>query len=263
MIGNLLSGVIFTSSSIVLPPVAGYKLWLDAADTSTIIESGGDVSQWNDKSGNASNFTQATGANQPKTGTRTINSKNVLDFDGSTDRMSCPSSTTLFKYLHSTTGGTVFFVGFVDNTATGKVMISTGNASGTVGAVTVINDLNQTIINIYRGVSGSLNLTASSVNTNTITPSAAFYLTTKFDGGNATAANRVQESLNGGSFNGSNVLTNAASSANSTGNLTVGMDFAGNSPYDGVIGEVIIYEGILSGGDITLVQNYLANKWGI
>jgi hypothetical protein len=254
---------IIASSKLGAPtaPVAGYKLWLDAADTSTITASGGDVSQWDDKSGNASNFTQATGANQPKTGTRTINSKNVLDFDGSTDRMICPSSTTLFKYLHSTTGGTVFFVGLVDNSATERTMISTGNASTTVGVANVIDAANQTDINIYRGVSS--NPTARSLDTNTITPSAAFYLTTKFDGGNATAANRIQESLNGGSFNGVNVLTNAASAANSTGNFTLGMDFAGNTPYNGVIGELIIYEGILSGGDITSVQNYLANKWGI
>ena len=254
---------IIASSKLGAPlaPVAGYKLWLDAADTSTITASGGDVSQWDDKSGNASNFTQATGANQPKTGTRTINSKNVLDFNGSTDFMSCPSSTTLFKYLHSTTGGTVFFVGFVDNSSTIRVMISTGNGSTNIGVASSIDDSNQTDINIYRGVSS--NVTARSLNTNTITPSAAFYLTTKFDGGNATAANRIQESLNGGSFNGLNDLTNAASSANSAGNLTLGADFVGNSPYNGVIGELIIYEGILSGGDITSVQNYLANKWGI
>jgi len=61
----------------------GLQLWLDAADASTITESGGAVSQWDDKSGNGRNFTQGTGANQPTTGTRTQNSLNVFDFDGS------------------------------------------------------------------------------------------------------------------------------------------------------------------------------------
>ena len=41
-------------------PVAGYKVWLDAADTATITQSGGAVSQWLDKSANAYTFTQAT-----------------------------------------------------------------------------------------------------------------------------------------------------------------------------------------------------------
>lgn len=58
-------------------------LWLDASDTTTITESGGAVSQWNDKSGNSRNFTQAVGISQPTTGTRTLNGLNVLDFDGS------------------------------------------------------------------------------------------------------------------------------------------------------------------------------------
>jgi hypothetical protein len=57
-------------------------LWLDAADTATITESGGSVSQWDDKSGNSRNFTQGTAGAQPTTGTRTQNSLNVLDFDG-------------------------------------------------------------------------------------------------------------------------------------------------------------------------------------
>ena len=45
--------------------LSGCTLWLDAFDTSSIIQSGGKVSQWNDKSGNSYHATQTTGANQP------------------------------------------------------------------------------------------------------------------------------------------------------------------------------------------------------
>jgi hypothetical protein len=69
-------------SATALPLKLGAALWLDAADTATITESGGFVSQWNDKSNNGRNFTQSTGANQPTTGTRTQNGLNVLDFNG-------------------------------------------------------------------------------------------------------------------------------------------------------------------------------------
>ena len=41
------------------------NLLLDASDTSTITESGGYVSQWNDKSGRGNNATQSTGSLQP------------------------------------------------------------------------------------------------------------------------------------------------------------------------------------------------------
>lgn len=39
--------------------------WYDAGDAATITESGGAVSQWNDKSGNTNHLAQGTGANQP------------------------------------------------------------------------------------------------------------------------------------------------------------------------------------------------------
>ena len=60
-------------------------LWLDAADASTITESGGAVSQWNDKSGNGNNVSQATPANQPTYASSVINSLNVVRFTNTRD----------------------------------------------------------------------------------------------------------------------------------------------------------------------------------
>ena len=57
-------------------------LWLDGADASTITESGGAVSQWDYKSGNARNATQATPANQPTRTLNGLNGKTVLTFNG-------------------------------------------------------------------------------------------------------------------------------------------------------------------------------------
>ncbi len=62
------------------------KLWLDAADSSTITTDGsGYVAAWNDKSGNSLNATQATAANKP------IYSNGSLVFDGSNDFLSIAS----------------------------------------------------------------------------------------------------------------------------------------------------------------------------
>ncbi len=63
--------------------LAGLSLWLDASDSSTIVQTAGRVSQWNDKSGGSRNATQATAGSQPATGSTTMNAKNVLTFDGS------------------------------------------------------------------------------------------------------------------------------------------------------------------------------------
>lgn len=54
--------------------------WYDASDERTITHTAGSVSQFDDKSGNDYHLTQTTGSDQPVTGTRTLNSLNVLDF---------------------------------------------------------------------------------------------------------------------------------------------------------------------------------------
>ena len=59
-------------------------LWLDAADASTITESGGVVSQWDDKSGNEKHAIQSSSALRPS-----YNSNKVI-FDG-TELMQLPS----------------------------------------------------------------------------------------------------------------------------------------------------------------------------
>jgi len=66
------------------PDLLGVALegWYDSSDSSTITESGGSVSQLDDKSGNAEHLVQAVGANKPTTDSRTQNGLNVLDCDG-------------------------------------------------------------------------------------------------------------------------------------------------------------------------------------
>jgi len=66
-------------------------LWLDASDQSTITESGGDVSVWEDKSGNDNHATQVVGAEQPKTAIDTINGLNTITFDDVDDFMNLTS----------------------------------------------------------------------------------------------------------------------------------------------------------------------------
>jgi hypothetical protein len=60
-------------------------LWLDAADASTITESGGAVSQWNDKSGNNFNANQGTSAQRPTYVTNAVGNNNAILFDGVDD----------------------------------------------------------------------------------------------------------------------------------------------------------------------------------
>jgi len=67
------------------PSMLSTALWLDAADASTITESGGAVSQWNDKSGNGHNATANGNPTYSATGMST--NKPAVQLDGTGDSL--------------------------------------------------------------------------------------------------------------------------------------------------------------------------------
>jgi len=76
-------GTLFGGPKLWTPSEISTSAWFDAYDEGTITESGGAVSQWDDKSGNANHATQGTGSLQPVTGTNVINGLNAIYSDGS------------------------------------------------------------------------------------------------------------------------------------------------------------------------------------
>jgi hypothetical protein len=80
------------SPALWTPAQITTALWLDAADSETITESSGSVSQWDDKSGSGNHATQSSGSLQPNKDRTTLNGLPVVSFDG-TERMGLPSST--------------------------------------------------------------------------------------------------------------------------------------------------------------------------
>jgi hypothetical protein len=68
------------NDSIWNPSMISTALWLDAADASTVTTVSGAVSQWNDKSGNGRNATQATAANRPVLSSNQLNGLPVVTF---------------------------------------------------------------------------------------------------------------------------------------------------------------------------------------
>ncbi|WDI31583.1 hypothetical protein PUV54_00040 [Hyphococcus flavus] len=104
---------------------ASLLAWYDASDTDSItIDSGSDVSQLNDKSGNGYHLTEATASEMPHTGVETINSLNVLDFDGSTHRLTNGS----FPWA-SNNNITILMVVEVDDPDGGHTVLRCGDSS--------------------------------------------------------------------------------------------------------------------------------------
>ena len=211
-------------------------LWLDASDESTITESGGAVSQWDDKSGNGNDLTQGTAALQPTTGTRTINTLNTLDFDAD---LLVNSPVT----LSGAQPITVFVVAEPDAVQYGRLLRAAGNTSEISAAYLtsgrMIETAGTSLISSVSSYSGgtvyisrfTFDSTSSSIHLNGISVASGNAGTTDLD--NRTVMN----------FGGLDAST---------------------QQFNGKIGEVIVCaDGALTAQQISDTETYLADKWGI
>lgn len=247
-------------------PVAGYNVWLDASDTSTITHSSNAVSAWTDKSANAYVFEQLTSTAKPTTNTRTINSKNVLDFDGTSDFLESTASAGTWSFFHNATGSTSFIVLNTDANSGANALLSTNQGSGTTPGLYYYvspGGADQYHRVLVSGTSGTYvvnnRIDASAVWLNGTTQALGLIT----DPSNATTLaraklyrnNNTDVAVNGGADGG-------AFSTNSPFNTLNLFGGAGNY-LNGMVAEIIIYNSQLSSADITANMNYLKAKWGI
>lgn len=259
--------------------VTGLSAWWDASDGSTLFDatSGGSlvvadggVKRWEDKSGNGRHATQSTDANRPTRKTAIKNGLDVLRFDGSNDRLSIPSSTATFKFLHNA-DSTIFFVGKPGTTANPDAryaLIDNNNRDITRGVSFNYDDRAAAARNDqpYFRISASSTIGVSE-NQNAVSadkfPANTFSLISIVSTPSAAAASRLAMRTNGGSAFASNTLSGAVSSSDAANNLFLGSQVDGNNVLNGDIAEILIYNVALSTSDREAVENYLIDKWGL
>lgn len=223
-----------------LPSLLAPTLWLDAADTATITESSGSVSQWNDKSGNGNNVTQSTGSAQPTTGSNTLNGKNVVTFDGS-DTLTLPSplftipngNSTVFSVSRQANVDAIdFIIGMDEGGAdryvlrydVGQASVSFRSRNNNVGSVTTSTDnRDYNVIVAYRNGTEE----GIAVNGGTFTTSSSATSEDGIDGGNIGSQAGTQFYLTGD------------------------------------IAEILLFNRSLASNERIVVATYLKNKWGI
>jgi hypothetical protein len=244
--------------SVAVPAVVENSvMWLDAADLSTITESGGSVSQWDNK-GSLGNFTQGSGALQPTTGASTLNGRNVLDF--SSDLLTAVN-TNEWKFLHDGTKYVVHVVGKVTNVANQQRFIDNIDTAITNGIG---------IENRATGQQGHIIAAAGTGQTVNITGNNQFvnneYLVFGIvaDPSASPAANRSEVYKNAGAAIKDNANTTAANTSNPVDALRIGQASSAASPLVGSIAEIVI----VSGADATetnrvIIRDYLNAKWGV
>jgi hypothetical protein len=219
------------------------SVWLDAADTSTIFLNSTTVSQWNDKSGNGRNFSQATAGNQPTYQASGINSKPSVAFTGSNDNFMTASSVLPSDSM----AGSIFWVQTTE--------ADPGNNANNIGCLIpntwggggATNHMPWTDGNIY--FSGF-----STTRPNVGNPSQSL-VNPRILGHQSTNGN-VAFYIDGSSLftSESNTFSNPATTKR------LGQP---GSKFTGQVAELIVLSNIPTTTDRQLIEGYLAHKWGL
>ncbi len=226
-----------SASSVFTPTdIANLALWIDAADSSTITDMAGAVSQWDDKSGNNNNAIQGTASLQPTTGTATIGGKNAIDFDGS----NYMDFTSAISRLN---GYTVFSV-----IKTNDITSSAALVSGNVGSLRLAVDSSEQIDIVRQSqavaLSGSVPITI---------------------GSDTIISARTSGAGSNTQINGVAANSNTTNPAYSQDLYRIGVQKEASELFffDGQMGDILIYDRILTDTEMNQVGNYLKLKWGI
>ena len=230
------------------PSLISTALWLDAADASTITESGGAVSEWRDKSGNNYHATQPNAGNQPVYNSAGFNSKGSISFTRSSPRyLSTPSITGNGIASASFTAIQVIKPG----TGWGSLYMSsigTRSAGGTWWSF--IRDSNNNEIGFHGAVQY---WTGSYLNTNGAILIDVVSSGTKHNAWRDGTQIGINE-RNIGPYGGNNnvsLLIGAGSNVNTA------------EAYLGDIMEVVLVTSAISTDIRQRIEGYLAHKWGL
>jgi hypothetical protein len=249
--GTFSASATATPSAAFFPTsIANCLLWLDASDTGTISVSGSDVTQWDDKSGNAHHLAQTVGAERPVSGTRTMNSLNVVDFGtsefltrsdalGLTGNPDCTMVFVLNIDANVTGADTFMLLGKDVPVTTDREIIQ---ATGGGAYAWRFNNGNETYSVPATGVDNILMFERASG-----TDIAASKL---FRGG-------VEDSPT--SSSSGTLFPNILDEITLLGKYDLTPTGSG---LDGVMAEVIVYNKVLTTAEKNQLGNYLSDKWG-
>jgi len=222
-------------SSVPDIPTEGLLHHYDAMDDSTITESNGDVTQWDDKAG-AENLTGTVSG-----GLGTINGSQAIGFDGSNDRLSVNFGTTVTQPVET------FYVS-QSNDNGDRQIVADGYNNAVMGRASWPPDANEPSCIIYAG--------NNSIVANDLTQDPELR-TLVYDGLDS-------EIRKNGSFSADD--PNISIGDNDYDGLTVGAVREGSAidhVFDGHIGEVALYDPSANGYNRDDVESALLSRWGI
>ncbi len=221
-----------TTAAFLPTSITGCRLWLDA--NQGITSSGGNVSQWNDQSAVANNFT-AAGSARPTIVTNALNGYTVVRFNGSSNIITAGSSDSYKHFFivakYSATSFADYDGLICGNVADNNNGILIGDHT-TAGLTKFYNSSNfgQTCDYYMAGT--------SYINSNRQAPMNFYAL--------------IEYNLQTGSSGWASIV------------LEMGTDRGQSIRYwNGDVAEVIAYNAIITGTNLTNIRTYISGKYGI
>lgn len=227
------------------PPMNNLVMWFDACDLSTITDTAGAVSQWDDKSGATacSGVCDATplgaAGTEPVTDSVTFNDPsasglNVLDFDGT-------------QYLTTATlaganvlgNATIIVLAKRDTTGNADYFVDDDTDTNNFGVYATSGDLS--------AINSGAELTGSGIDTKWHLYTAAF-----------DSAGNDELALDGASD-----ISPGNAGSGSADILNIGADNAEGNFLDGQIAEILVYSSTLSAEGQIAAECYLSTKWNL
>lgn len=237
------------------------QIWYDAATNEyfqpTNPNDTDPITQWNDRSAFAHNLNPVVGgiSGRPNYRTNQLNSLGTLEFDGSDACSSNPAT-----WLQNLTGATLFVVSKFTNGSSGAVETITQNDCGDFGYGKDASD--EYILYMRTGLVGAMTATPT---TPIGTDSSYHIQALVFDGTGSTDADKLKFRLDKNNkplTYSSTVPSTFDASCNS---FIVGSDYQeelGNQ-FTGFIAEMLFYSRTLTTDEITTLETYFSDKWGL
>lgn len=207
------------------------QLWQDSARTTPAVADADPVGAWDDKSGLGINALQATAGLRPLYKTGIQNGRPAIRFDGTDDFLATAAFSADLVQPHTT-----FLVFKFTSTATR--FMTDGIAAAKRGAGLYRNGAN---FDWFAGLDTNLGAADTSWH-------VAYFVSN-----GASSIYRFDAGVEGTIDPGTNLLSG----------LTLGASYDGSLPVEGDMGELIIYNRVLSTNERIAVERYLGQKWGI
>jgi len=224
--------------------IGGLALWLDAADSSTVLTTGSNVTAWNDKSGNGCN---ATAFGTPTYVNYPVNNLSAIRFNGTSSYFSIPGN----QLDIATEDFAIFAV--VQYTVSATELPIIGKGTGVLATQQ------------WRLAFGLGNTFSIVIFKNSLTVSSTATYTTAGWGlfsGVVYRATSIQSFINasgsspGGTVSGT--LTDTAT------NVEIGRGWASpNRFFNSDMGEILLYKGTITASQRQQIESYLAYKWNL